>query len=89
MNRIVDGLESIAPRILNRYYYYTRILPFALANSQQITYNKSNTIALFCNPRGGSTWLSDLVAHFAESASANEPEYRGQFHTNGTMPTDV
>jgi len=89
MDRIVENIESIAPRIRNRYLYYTKILPFAKSNASQLTFNSRNTIALFCNPRGGSTWLSDLISLFGNSASANEPEFRGPIKTDGVMPHQV
>lgn len=43
-------------------------------------------IAIFGNPRGGTTWLAELLAKIPDSAICYEPLQRGFIETNGQMP---
>lgn len=52
---------SFNKRVYNRLIYYSYILPFARRNESTHIINPKNTILIFSNPRGGSTWLAEIL----------------------------
>jgi hypothetical protein len=48
--------------------------------------NRENTIAIFSQPRSGSTWLSQLLAEIPKTIKVDEPLFRGKFSLDGKMP---
>ncbi len=49
-------------------------------------YNRGNTFAVFAQPRGGSTWFTELLKTIPFTAKIDGPLYRGEFFTDGRMP---
>ncbi len=42
---------------------------------------------LACHPRGGSTWLSEIMLHLQNSVLIDEPLWRGHYQSVNYMPT--
>lgn len=53
---------------------------------QDVKANSLNTIALFTNPRGGSTWLAEQLSLRLNAGYIFEPFYRGRYDTFGNEP---
>ncbi|MEM6830570.1 MAG: sulfotransferase domain-containing protein [Bacteroidota bacterium] len=49
-------------------------------------FSKAHTICVFAQPRGGSTWISNLLLHIPRSVKVDEPLFRGKFRPDGEMP---
>lgn len=64
-------------------YRYIKPLQRKLHNERH-HHNKSNTIALFANPRSGSTWLTKLLHEIPKSLVIDEPLWRGNYRTDRT-----
>lgn len=67
------------------YLKYAYTIPFHLRTSG-FDYNKKNTIAVFAQPRGGSTWFTDLLITIPQSAKIDGPLYQGPFVPDGKLP---
>lgn len=59
------------------YHYQTRLKPHANRNSKLDHLAAGQNIYLFTSPRGGSTWLSQLLASIPDSAILWEPLFVG------------
>ena len=55
------------------------------SRSIQSDFNK-NTLCIFSSPRGGSTWLTELLFEAEDFIAINEPFFQGRFRTDKTMP---
>lgn len=84
--RMINKLERLPGYLYRRYILYTKLKPLERQNARGLNFNSANTVALFSNPRGGSTWLGELLASVPKSALVYEPLYRGFIKTNGQMP---
>ncbi len=51
--------------------------------------NITENILLFCNPRGGSTWLMEILSSINNTAIVWEPLFRGKIDTTGKTPTQT
>ncbi len=67
---------NIITKIRDRIILQRHVLPFVKRNSSR-EINKENTICLFCQPRGGSTWLAEIMLHLPGSVLIDEPLWRG------------
>lgn len=78
----MNNLKYIYNRInLNRlsqsFSYYTTLLPFALKNRHKNNDFEHSVVSLFNSPRGGSTWLAEILAKsIPRSALVWEPLFR-------------
>jgi hypothetical protein len=77
--------ENILSKIQDRLVLYQHIYPFVRGN-QSRTINRENTICLFCQPRGGSTWLAEILLHIQGSVLIDEPLWRGKMKTPWEKP---
>lgn len=59
---------------VSQYYWFLRNRE---KENKSFTFSKANTIAIFSDPRGGSTWLSELMQQIPNSALAFEPLLKG------------
>lgn len=73
---ILDNIRKIWPKIHARWQMYHQVRPFAKKNTNRII-TPQNTICLFCHPRGGSTWLAELLMQIPGSVLIDEPLWRG------------
>lgn len=68
--------ENTFSKIQNRLILYRHIYPFVRKNNNR-TITPENTICLFCQPRGGSTWLAETLLNLPDSVLIDEPLWRG------------
>jgi hypothetical protein len=68
--------ENILSKIQDRLILYRHIYPFVQKNKDRVI-SGDNTICLFCQPRGGSTWLAEIMLHLPGSVLIDEPLWRG------------
>lgn len=59
----------------------------SLSNNVDISHAILSPIALFCMPRGGSTWLMEILQEYLNTAVLWEPLFRGKYNTSGAIPT--
>lgn len=78
--------NQLLERIRNRYQLHRYLQPFCREQLAMRTYSPQNTIALFAQPRSGSTWLAEILNHIPKSIILNEPLWRGHLQTHGVMP---
>ncbi|WP_179213393.1 sulfotransferase domain-containing protein [Ekhidna lutea] len=57
-----------------------------MATKSEHAYSRDNTICVFAQPRGGSTWFSNLLLSLPRSMKVDEPLSRGMFDPSGKMP---
>lgn len=74
---MVSPLGKIKSKIRDRLILYRYIYPFLKKNEQRII-SKKNTLCLFCHPRGGSTWLAEILLTIPNSVLIDEPLWRGE-----------
>ena len=74
-------IENKISKIHDRLILYRYIFPFIKKNKERII-SPQNTLCLFCQPRGGSTWLAEIFLHIPNSVLIDEPLWRGKV----TMP---
>jgi len=78
-------IKNVIGKIQNRISLHRYVHPFNKKNaSRAIT--KSNTIALFCQPRSGSTWLSEILLTLPNTGIIDEPLWRGYFRNSDQHP---
>ncbi len=68
--------------LLNSY-----ITPFVKRNrlsKQNIGYN--NSLAIIAHPRGGSTWMGELMMNIPDSVLIDEPLWRGKLRSSNSKP---
>lgn len=70
-------IENKFSKIHDRLILYRYILPFIKKNKERII-SPQNTLCLFCQPRGGSTWLAEIFLHIPNSVLIDEPLWRGK-----------
>jgi len=70
-------IGKIFSKINDRLILFRDIHPFVKKN-QTRSISEDNTICLFCQPRGGSTWLSEILLHTPNTVLIDEPLWRGQ-----------
>ncbi len=76
-------------KLYRNIYYQTSLRSLEKRNSRGNHISKKATIAIFSSPRGGSTWLAEIMNQAIERSSLIlEPLYRGVYQTNGLMPTE-
>lgn len=72
----VKNRLKIWQKIHDRWRLHRHVIPFAGKNrAREIT--AQNTLCLFCHPRGGSTWLTELLLQLPDSVLIDEPLWRG------------
>jgi hypothetical protein len=54
----------------------TMLKPLAFKNQQRQNINPKNTLCVFSNPRGGSTWLGEILLQIPRSVLCNEAIFR-------------
>lgn len=86
MGKATKIIRNITSKVTNRYHLHRHLQPFCQKQLAARTYTPSNTVALFAQPRSGSTWLAELLQAIPESITLNEPLWRGFLRTNGCMP---
>jgi hypothetical protein len=57
------------------YEYYRYLLPFVKQNRFKDNLNSNTNIAIFSEPRGGSTWMAELMCKIKDSIFISEPLY--------------
>jgi len=72
--------------LLQHFSKYAHTLPFHL-KKRGFEFNHQNTIAVFAQPRGGSTWFTNLMASMPKTVKVDGPLYQGPFIPNGQMPS--
>jgi hypothetical protein len=76
-------------KLYRNVYYLTYLRGLEKQNGLRTNINRNSTIAIFSSPRGGSTWLAELLNNSIKNSSLIlEPLYRGVYQTNGLMPTE-
>lgn len=83
---MINNLKKLPSQLYRRYILYTQLLPYARRNKGKKVFNSKDTIAVFSSPRGGSTWLGELLATLPNSSLVYEPLFRGFINTNNVMP---
>lgn len=79
---------SLSGKIYRNAYYHTVLKYLEFQNSRKKNIDKGSTLTIFSSPRGGSTWLAELLSRsIAHSTLLLEPLYRGQYQTSGRMPS--
>jgi hypothetical protein len=68
---------KIFSKVNDRLILFRYIYPFVRKNKGRIISAK-NTICLFCQPRGGSTWLTEILLHLPQTVLIDEPLWRGR-----------
>lgn len=84
-------MEVVNHNLLKRYLNNARhflqygfTIPFYL-KYKNFNYTSENTIAVFAQPRGGSTWFTDLLLRIPRTAKVDGPLYQGPFLPDGKM----
>lgn len=70
-------IGKIFTKTHDRYTLFRYIYPFVNRNSERII-SRTNTLCLFCQPRGGSTWLAEILLNIKDSVLVDEPLWRGK-----------
>lgn len=79
-------IKLLKNRISDRFYLHFYVQPFARKQTGIKNFNQKNTIALFTHPRGGSTWLAEILKNIPDAALVDEPLWRGIFQSGGNLP---
>jgi len=72
-------------KLRRQHMLHTKLRPFEKENAAR-QFSADDTISLFVNPRGGSTWLAELLLHIPRTVVAIEPLFRGRFSTVDPSP---
>ena len=80
--------EKIHTKIQERLILQRHIYPFVKKNKDRVI-NLENTICLFCQPRGGSTWLAEMMLNLPGSLLIDEPLWRGDMIAPFQKPSVV
>ncbi len=70
------SIKNIRSKIHDRIILYRYIYPFVNKNEHR-KISPQNNICLFCQPRGGSTWLAEILLNIPGSILIDEPLWRG------------
>ncbi len=76
--------ETIITKARDRYYLHRYVFPFVKRNRDRVI-TKDNTICLFCHPRGGSTWLAEILLQIPNSCLIDEPLQKGKINGAGII----
>jgi len=74
-------------KIRDRYLLNRYITPFVKRNrlsNQNICYK--NSLAIIAHPRGGSTWMGELMMNIPDSVLIDEPLWRGKLSSSNSKP---
>ena len=86
--QMLAQIGKIFSKINDRYILFRYIHPFVRQNKgRKIT--SENTLCLFCQPRGGSTWLSEILLNIPGSVLIDEPLWRGRMSAPFKMPNPL
>lgn len=70
-------MDRIISKVRDRWILYRYSHPFVRKNQERII-SPENTLCLFCQPRGGSTWLAEILLTIPKSVLIDEPLWRGK-----------
>jgi len=70
-------IGKIFSKVNDRLTLIRHIYPFVKKNAGRII-APQNTLCLFCQPRGGSTWLAEILLNISKSVLIDEPLWRGK-----------
>lgn len=73
-------------KLVNRYYLHRYLQPFCKKQLNTRSYSSQNTIAIYAQPRSGSTWLAEILKNIPNGLILNEPLWRGFLRTDGKLP---
>ncbi len=81
--------KTLPSRIKNRYKLLKYIKPFVKEHIRpEFKISKQNSIAIFAHPRGGSTWLAEILKNIENSILIDEPLWRGSMLSTNSLPND-
>ncbi len=69
--------ENLLSKFQDRINLSRHIIPFTKRNKTR-EISSQNTICLFCTPRGGSTWLAEILLNIPNTVLIDEPLWRGE-----------
>ncbi|MEM6630815.1 MAG: sulfotransferase domain-containing protein [Bacteroidota bacterium] len=69
---------NLAHRLGNRMYYELFIPRLERINAQKNSIHPQNPLLIFGNPRGGTTWMGEILETLPNSILAHEPLRRGR-----------
>lgn len=69
---------NLKQRIYNRLIYHTILRRLELKNRNKNNIDPLSTLLIFASPRGGSTWLVEILKEIPKSVLALEPLFRGK-----------
>ncbi len=76
--------KRIINKIRDRYYLHRFVFPFVKRNENRVI-KEENTLCLFCHPRGGSTWLAEILLNIPDSCLIDEPLQKGKIKNKGVL----
>ncbi len=85
---VFKPIINIRDRIHDRYLIYRYLNPF-LSKSQKLPLNINDAVAVFSQPRSGSTWLTELLSNIPRSCIIDEPLRRGGYVPSELPSKDV
>lgn len=86
LNKTSNLLQEINNRLTNRHLLHKYLQPFCREQLKNRRYTAANTVALFAQPRSGSTWLAEILQAIPRSIILNEPLWRSPLNTCGALP---
>ncbi len=78
-------MKNFITIIRDRYFLYRYILPFLKKNKDR-DINEENTLCIFSHPRGGSTWLAELLSSIEGAIYFDEPLMRNKIISTSALP---
>lgn len=80
-------VKTLKNKIRDRYLISRYITPFVKRNrlSNQKT-DYENSLAIIAHPRGGSTWMAELMMSIPGSVLIDEPLWRGKLGSSNAIP---
>ena len=70
-------IGKIFSKVNDRLTLFRYIYPFVKKNEDRVI-TPDNTLCLFCQARGGSTWLAEILLNIPNSVLIDEPLWRGK-----------
>jgi len=80
-------VKTLKNKIRDRYLLNRYVTPFVKRNRlsvQNISYK--NSLAIIAHPRGGSTWMAELMMNIPDSVLIDEPLWRGKLRSSNSTP---
>lgn len=76
----IPGMNKLTEKEIlhNEQVYETVLKPLELENEHKQNISAKETFCIFSNPRGGSTWLGEILSEIPDSVFCNEPLFRLQ-----------